>query len=55
MKDIVPLAVVIWLFASWITHIVICIKSASYLFLIVGAILMPVAWIHGTGAWFGAW
>jgi len=55
MEEIFPVAVVILLFASWITHIVVCIKSASYLFMIVGAILMPVAWIHGIGTWFGAW
>ena len=49
------LAVVGWLIASWITHVVVCLKTASWGFLIAGAIMFPVAVIHGTGAWFGAW
>jgi len=47
--------VIIWMLASWITHIVVCLKTASWGFLIAGALLLPIAWIHGTGAWFGAW
>jgi hypothetical protein len=41
--------------AGWVTHIVVCIKSASYLFLIAGAILPPIGVIHGYGVWLGAW
>jgi len=44
-----------WLVLSWITHLVICFKSASWGFLIAGAIFFPVAVVHGTGCWFGAW
>lgn len=44
-----------WAFLSWITHIVVCLKTASWGFLIAGALLAPVAWIHGTGVWFGVW
>lgn len=47
------LGIVIWVFASWITHIVVCLKTASWGFLIAGAIMFPIAWIHGTGIWFG--
>jgi hypothetical protein len=47
-------AFVLWIFASWITHIVVCLKTASWGFLIAGAIVFPIAWIHGTGIWFGA-
>lgn len=49
------LAVFIWGFASWITHIIVCLKTASWGFLIAGAIAFPIAWVHGTGIWFGAW
>jgi len=49
------LFIVIWIVASWITHIIVCLKAASLGFLIAGAIFFPVAVIHGTGAWFGAW
>lgn len=45
----------ITLLAAWFTHVIVCIKSASWLFLIAGAIAFPVAWIHGIGYWFGLW
>ena len=41
--------------AAWLTHVIVCIKSASWLFLIAGAICAPVGVIHGFGVWFGAW
>lgn len=45
----------IWGIASWITHVVICIQNSEWLFLIAGAIAVPVAWVHGTGIWIGIW
>ncbi len=45
--------VAIWVAAAWITHVVVCLKTASWGFLIAGAIMFPIAWIHGTGIWFG--
>lgn len=53
MKDFLAIGAVIWVFASWITHIVVCLKTASWGFLIAGALLFPIAWIHGTGVWLG--
>ncbi len=44
----------LWLFASWLTHIVVCLKAGSWGFLIAGAIFFPIAAIHGTGIWVGA-
>jgi len=49
------LAVVTWIVAAWLTHIVVCLKAGSWGFLIAGAIMFPIAVIHGTGVWFGAW
>lgn len=46
---------IIWGMAAWITHVVTCIHNSEWLFLIAGAIAVPVAWIHGTGIWFGVW
>ena len=43
----------LWGLASWLTHVVVCIKAASWGFLIAGAIFAPVAMVHGTGIWFG--
>lgn len=45
----------VWITASWLTHIIVCIKTASWVFLVAGAIFFPIAWIHGTGVWLGAW
>lgn len=45
--------VLAWLIFSWLTHVVVCLKTASWGFLIAGAIMFPVAVIHGTGVWFG--
>jgi hypothetical protein len=53
MRVIAPLAFIIWVVASWITHIVVCLQNESWGFLIAGALLLPIAWIHGTGIWFG--
>lgn len=55
MEDLWGPALVVWIAASWLTHIFVCLKTASWGFLLAGAILFPIAWIHGTGIWFGAW
>ena len=51
--EVFSLAVLAWVVASWITHIVVCLKASSWGFLIAGAIMFPIAVIHGTGIWFG--
>ena len=43
----------VWLILAWFTHVFVCIKTASWGFLIAGAIVFPIAWVHGTGLWFG--
>lgn len=48
-----PIAIIFWIAAAWITHIVVCLQTAAWGFLIAGAIVFPIAWIHGTGVWFG--
>ena len=49
--------IVLWLtmIAAWLTHVIVCIKAASYVFLIAGSLVAPVGVIHGVGVWFGAW
>lgn len=42
-------------FAGWLTHVIVCLKTAAWGFLIAGAIAFPVGVIHGWGCWFGAW
>lgn len=48
------LFIVAWGILAWFTHVVVCIQSSSWLFLLAGAIFFPIGWVHGTGVWFGA-
>lgn len=54
-SEVSVLALIVWLVASWLTHIIACLAAGSWGFLIAGALFFPVAWIHGTGVWFGVW
>jgi hypothetical protein len=48
-------AFVFWMLGSWLTHVITCINNSEWFFLIAGALFFPIAIIHGTGVWFGAW
>lgn len=52
---IVMLGFALTVFAAWLTHVIVCIQTSSWLFLIAGAIAAPVGVVHGIGLWFGAW
>lgn len=39
--------------AAWITHVVVCIKTASWILLLFGCVVAPVGVIHGVGIWLG--
>lgn len=39
--------------AAWFTHIISCLHEEAWGFLIAGAIMFPIAIIHGIGLWFG--
>ena len=47
--------VLLWVVASWLTHVITCLATASWGFLVAGAIFFPVAVVHGTGIWLGVW
>lgn len=53
MSELFPLILILWVSAAWLTHVVVSIKTASWLLLIAGAIVFPVGCVHGTGIWFG--
>jgi len=57
MKALVVAAITLFAtsFAAMITHIIVCIKAASWGLLIAGAVCPPIGVIHGVGVWFGAW
>jgi hypothetical protein len=40
-------------FAGWITHLVVAISAKAWLFMIVGALIVPVAIVHGWSVWLG--
>jgi len=39
--------------AAWLTHIVVAIAAKAWLFMIVGALIAPVALAHGVSVWLG--
>ena len=39
--------------AAWVTHVVVCIKAASWFLLLFGILAPPVGVIHGIGVWLG--
>lgn len=39
--------------SAWITHVIYCFNTEQWFPLIAGAILFPIAVIHGVGLWFG--
>lgn len=40
---------------AWITHLFRCFTEEQWGFLIAGALLFPVAIVHGFGIWLGVW
>jgi hypothetical protein len=40
---------------AWLTHVIICIETAAWGFLIAGAIFFPIGMVHGFGIWMGIW
>lgn len=40
---------------AWLTHVFVCLAAGKWGFLIAGAIIIPIAVIHGWGIWFGFW
>lgn len=53
MEQLIGICVIIWVLASWVTHVIVCLVAGSWGFLIAGAIMFPIGIIHGTGVWFG--
>ncbi|MES9824733.1 MAG: hypothetical protein ABW127_09925 [Candidatus Thiodiazotropha endolucinida] len=53
--ELTVIALLAWIPASWLTHVIACLLDEKWGFLIAGAIMFPIAVIHGTGIWFGVW
>ena len=50
---IIAIVVYITMFAAWLTHVITCLAAGSWGFLVAGALLFPIAIVHGIGIWFG--
>jgi hypothetical protein len=53
MGPFIGIGLALAVIAAWLTHVIVCLKAASWGFLVAGAIFFPVAIIHGVGSWFG--
>jgi len=53
VAGLIFVTIFIWSLAAWLTHIIVCLGEEAWGFLIAGAIMFPIAIIHGTGLWFG--
>lgn len=53
MSELAAIPILLWVFAAWLTHVVTCLSTAKWGFLIAGAIFFPVGCVHGTGIWLG--
>jgi len=40
--------------AAWLTHVITCLAAGAWGYLIAGALIVPIAVIHGIMIWFGA-
>lgn len=52
MDNIFGIAIVCAAIAAWLTHVITCISTAAWGFMIAGAIFFPVAIVHGVYIWF---
>jgi len=53
MSDFVSIIVFVGCAAAWLTHIIFCLGTSAWGFLIAGAIMFPIAIIHGIMIWLG--
>jgi len=53
MKELFGLGALFACIGPWLTHIVFCLSTGKWGFLIAGAIFFPIGIIHGIMIWFG--
>jgi hypothetical protein len=53
MTELLPLITIVWVALAWLTHVIVCISSSKWVFLLAGAVFFPIGCVHGTGYWFG--
>lgn len=55
MTNLIAFLLTVWAVAAWFTHVITCFTAGAWGFLVAGALFFPVAIVHGTGIWVGAW
>jgi hypothetical protein len=50
---VIAIAIYAWVGLAWLTHVIVCISSSKWVFLLAGAVFFPIGCVHGTGIWFG--
>lgn len=40
---------------AWFTHLYVCFSEEKWGFLVAGAVMFPIAIVHGIGIWLGIW
>ena len=55
MNNFFGLIIVLTSTAAWLTHLFVCFSDDRWGFLIAGAIMFPIAIVHGIGIWLGVW
>lgn len=55
MSSLISLILAIGAVTAWLTHLFVCFTDDRWGFLIAGAIMFPVAIVHGVGIWLGVW
>lgn len=53
MPGLIGFGLFLAIIAAWFTHVITCLAVGNWGFLIAGAIIAPIAVIHGVGLWFG--
>lgn len=41
--------------SAWFTHLYVCFSEEKWGFLVAGAVMFPIAIVHGIGIWLGIW
>ena len=55
MNNLLGLIIALTSAAAWFTHLFVCFSDDRWGFLIAGAIMFPIAIVHGVGIWLGVW
>jgi len=49
----IQITLILLILAGWLTHIIVAIQHGAWIFMIVGALIGPVAVVHGWSVWLG--